>query len=88
MKIWRCEYTGEFILSLGGKGGYPLFGSFLPFIGWKWIPVNADGKADNQTWPPRFISLRLGFSWLGRGMYYLPPWPVKVLPVKLGAAAR
>lgn len=74
MKFCRCEYTGEILIGSESRGGLPLFGVFLPFIGFKWLPSDVDGAHDNTHWPPRYVSLKFGFMWLGHGSFWMPPW--------------
>lgn len=83
MRIWRCPYTGEFILGVDAVGA-PIFGRYLPFAGWKWLPSDALGFADNETWPPKFVALRFGFAWLGTGRFFMPPWPIQVREIGAG----
>jgi len=81
VKLWRCEYTGEIIFGLTEYGN-ALFGFWLPFIGYKWIPCDEDGYADNDTWPPRYVTMKLGFMWFFGGWFYTPPWETEIRSVK------
>lgn len=83
MKFWRDKITDEWCVALSGaNGGFPIFGHYLPFIGWKWIPCGQNGSVDNSTWPPRFLAQKVGASWLGHGLFYTPPWRTYVKAVR------
>lgn len=81
IKIWRCEYTREWILGTVKHGGTALFGGWLPFVGWKWIGCNPFGYVDNDTWPPKYVTPKFGMMWFGRGSFYTPPWETEIRKV-------
>lgn len=81
LHFWRCEYTGEIIAGTK-NGGNPLFGTYLPFIGFKRIVCDCNGDADDQTWPPKFTTVRMGVMWFWHGQFYNPPWATDIRAVR------
>lgn len=73
IKFCRCSITHEILVGSDSYGGLPLFGFYLPCLGFKWIASDVDG-AYVDIWPPQYVSLKFGFSWLGQGIYWMPPW--------------
>lgn len=72
--IWKDPATNEIIVAVGEHRGLPLFGSILPFIGWKWISCDADGQfiQTEDYGEPTHVRLCFGASWLGFGHYWFP----------------
>lgn len=72
--FWRDDATGEIIVRMGRDGGLPLFGCVLPFLGWKWIPCDANGDhvQCEDFGAPTHVRLVIGMSWLGHGLYWFP----------------
>lgn len=69
--IWKDPITREIIVAVGRDRGLPLFGSVLPFIGWKWIGCGPEGEfiQTDDFSDPTHVRLCFGASWLGHGMY-------------------
>jgi hypothetical protein len=72
--IWRDPATREIIVACSAEGGLPLFGSILPFIGWKWIGCDANGDIvqTEDFNDPTHVRLCFGAAWLMGGWY----WPL------------
>ncbi|MDI4666588.1 hypothetical protein K9U40_20010 [Xanthobacter autotrophicus] len=83
MQIFKRDpATREVLIRMGHDRALPLFGTLLPFIGWKLISCNPAGEFEQMGdyEEPRFVRRAFGFGWLGHGFYaFAPSSPIYVV---------